>query len=60
MYKFIYCWAMNGEVNWSKENANTLLCRINNDEKLLVEEFIENSESGDFIKLNSGILICRV
>ncbi len=52
---------MNGEVKWSSENANTLLRRINDDdEKLLVTEFIENSEPGNFISLNNGVLISRV
>lgn len=28
MYEFIYCWAMNGEVRWSSENADTLLRKL--------------------------------
>ena len=61
MYEFIYCWAMNGEVKWSSENADTLLRRIDNeDEKSLVSEFVEDSEPGNFISLSKGILISRV
>ena len=61
MYEFIYCWAMNGEVKWSSENADTLLRRIkDDDDKLLVAEFIEDSEPGNFISLKDGVLISHV
>lgn len=51
---------MNGEVKWSSENADTLLRRINEEEKSLVTEFIEDSQPGNFISLPKGILISRV
>lgn len=61
MYEFIYCWAMDGEVKWSSENADTLLRRIKDEEeKTLVTEFIDDSEPGNFVSLKNGILISRV
>lgn len=61
MYEFIYCWSMDGQVKWSKENANTLLRLLSHKEdKSLVAEFIQDSEPGDFIILHDGVLISRL
>lgn len=58
MYDFVYCFAINGKVNWSAENTADLLQRASCDsDRELIEEFTQTAEPGSFITLDSGDLI---
>jgi hypothetical protein len=61
MYEFAYCFAINDEVKLSTETASSLIRLIQNrDEIKQVQQFIESSCLGDFLKLDSGVVIFRI
>jgi hypothetical protein len=60
MYEFIYCFVIDGRINWSAETANSLSRWVENQgDQTRLQEFLEKSQSGDFISLKSGALIFR-
>lgn len=59
MYQFVYCFTINGQLNWSYETGESLIHRVTNENQDLVTSFIEDSQAGSFIKLKSGELIFR-
>ena len=60
MYEFIYCFAIDNKVQWSAEDAKSLLSRVTDIDRSLVEEFVECPDAGSFIVLKSGDLIVCV
>ena len=58
MYDFVYCFTINGKVNWSAETTTNLFQRATCDSDWqLIEEFTQTAEPGSFITLDSGDLI---
>ena len=58
MYDFVYCFTINGKVNWLAENRANLFQRGTCDSDWqLIEEFAQQAEAGSFITLDSGDLI---
>lgn len=60
MYEFIYCFIVDGRINWSAETVNSLDRWLEETEdRNMVNEFIHRAGSGDFITLKSGALVFR-
>ncbi|MDV3002519.1 MAG: hypothetical protein N5P05_004174 (plasmid) [Chroococcopsis gigantea SAG 12.99] len=59
MYEFIYCFVIDGRINWSAETVNSLDRWLENEDRHPVNEFIHKSNQGDFITLKSGALVFR-
>jgi hypothetical protein len=60
MYEFIYCFILNGRIDYSSETANSLSRWLETEkDRERVTEFIENSLPGDFVCLTNGVLIFR-
>lgn len=60
MYEFIYCFILDGRIDYSSETANSLT-RWAEDEKnrQRITDFVEYALPGDFISLTNGALIFR-
>lgn len=60
MYEFIYCFILDGKINWSAETVNSLKHQLEeNEDSNLINDFIEKADRGDFITLKSGALVFR-
>jgi hypothetical protein len=60
MYEFVFCFVINGRIEWSSETANSLSRWLENEEdQQRGTDFIENSQPGDFVFLKKGTLIFR-
>lgn len=60
MYEFMYCFVLNGRIDYSAETVNSLSRWVEDEEdRQRVTDFILNSRSGDFICLTDGALIFR-
>jgi hypothetical protein len=57
-FEFAYCFAINDYLNWSAETANSLLLRFaSENDRSLVEDFIESAVPGSFVILSPGELV---
>lgn len=60
MYEFVFCFADNGQVQWSGETAHSLRQRLQAiNEGIIddIEEFVVTANAGEFLKLHDGTMI---